>query len=108
MEWQECAGDSVVCGAAEIPISPPVSATARITSSGFIRRVGQTARAPAMGEADRRAADRAGVRAVWSEEWERSTSIPTWFIRRTALRPKPVNPASTRSLSPEPNALASL
>jgi hypothetical protein len=33
--------------AADIPITPPVSATARSTSSGFIRKVSQTARAPA-------------------------------------------------------------
>src|SRR5215813_11311036 len=42
-----CAAESVVCGAADIPITPPVSATARSTSSGFILAMSQTARAPA-------------------------------------------------------------
>src|SRR3972149_6089029 len=47
IECSGCSLEIVVCGAASMPITPPVSTTAPITSSGFIRSLGQRPRAPA-------------------------------------------------------------
>ena len=51
---------SVVCGAASIPMTPPFSAQAWITLSGFIRLVSQSARA-SVGDEDRLVAGGDGV-----------------------------------------------
>ena len=96
-----------MCGAADMPITPPVAATARSTSSGFIRGVSHTARAPAW-VMNTGASECSQVSsAVWSPECDRSMARPSWFIRRTARRPRWVRPASVTSLSPLPSALAS-
>ncbi len=107
IECRGCAADSVVCGAADIPITPPVSATARSTSSGFIRGVSQTARAPAWVMNTGRSLCAQVSRAVRLPEWDRSMASPSLFIRVTARRPSAVSPASFRSASPLPSALAS-
>ncbi len=102
-----CAADSVVCGAADIPMTPPVAATARSTSSGFIRAVFQTARAPACVMSTGFALASQVSSAVRSEEWDKSMASPSWFILVTARRPKAVSPPSLGSLRPLPSALAS-
>jgi hypothetical protein len=46
-QCREWAGEIVVCGAASMPRMPPRRAHSTSTSSGFIRDVGHTDRAPA-------------------------------------------------------------
>ncbi len=107
MVCRGCAADSVVCGAADIPITPPVPATARSTSSGFIREVPQTARAPACVMNTGWSLCRHTSSAVRSDEWETSMARPSWFIRVTARWPNAVSPPSVSSASPLPSELAS-
>jgi hypothetical protein len=107
MECRGCAADSVVCGAADIPMTPPVPATARSTSSGFMRGISQTARAPAWVMNTGRSLCSQVSRAVRSPAWDRSMARPSLFIRVTARRPNAVRPASLRSARPAPSALAS-
>jgi len=47
MECFGCFFVNVVCGAASIPMTPPLAAIALRTSSGFMRLVSQSERAPA-------------------------------------------------------------
>ncbi len=107
IECRGCAADSVVCGAADIPMTPPVPATARSTSSGFMRGMSQIARAPAWVMNTGRSLCSQVSRAVRSPAWDRSMARPSLFIRVTARRPNAVRPASVRSARPPPSALAS-
>jgi hypothetical protein len=99
---------SVVCAAAEIPMTPPFSAQARSTSSGFMRFVSHSARAPACVTKTGRSLRSIVSSDVRSPACERSIASPSRFIRRTACRPNSVSPASCSSRSPEPSAFASL
>jgi hypothetical protein len=107
MVCRGCAADSVVCGAADIPITPPVAATARSTSSGFIRGISQTARAPAWVMNTGRSLCSQVSSAVRSPAWDRSMARPSLFIRVTARRPNAVSPESETSARPPPRELAS-
>jgi len=107
IECRGCAADSVVCGAADIPMTPPVAATARSTSSGFMRGMSQTARAPAWVMNTGRSLRSQVSRAVRSPAWDRSMARPSLFIRVTARRPNAVSPQSRASARPPPSALAS-
>ena len=90
-----------------MPITPPVAATARSTSSGFIRGESHTARAPACVISTGAALAAQVSSAVRSEEWDRSMARPSWFIRRTARFPNEVSPPLTGSFRPLPSVLAS-
>ncbi|MDT4948394.1 MAG: hypothetical protein QOJ37_989 [Pseudonocardiales bacterium] len=97
-----------MCGAADMPMTPPVSATARSTASPFSRGMSHSARAPACvinTGASLRSQTSSPVR---SEECEMSIARPTAFIRATAWRPNRVNPPSRASDKPVPSALESL
>ena len=90
-----------------MPITPPPAAQARSTSSGFIRGVGHTDRAPAC-VMNTGLLDTSKVsRQVRSLEWETSIARPSLFIRSTARRPKTVSPPSPGSFSPLPSVLDS-
>lgn len=94
-------------GAASIPRTPPRSAHAASTSSGFIRGVGQTARAPACVTAIGLADASIASKQVRSLACETSMRMPSAFMRSTARRPNVVNPASRGSFRPLPKALES-
>ena len=102
------AGEIVVWGEASMPITPPVSATARSRSSGFSFRSSNSARAP---ECDRKtgAVERSQTCiAVTSPVCERSIAMPSRFMRRTASRPNDVRPPSPGSFRPPPSWFDSL
>ena len=79
-------------GAAEMPMTPPESATARSASSPLSRGMSHSARAPAwvMNTGAREAA--AVSIPVRSEACDTSIARPRSFIRRTARRPNAVSP----------------
>ena len=74
------------------PMTPPLSTTARMSSSVLLRRLSSMSKPTqlaglawvmAMGRSEYSTASR----EVCSPQWETSTSIPTWFISRITLRP---------------------
>ena len=83
-EWRACFSVSVVWGAASMPTTPPFSAHAFSTWSGFMRFVFQRARAPTWVMKIGFSLTSIVSRDVWSPECEMSMAIPSWFIRRTA------------------------
>ena len=89
-------------------MTPPFSAIAFRTSSGFIRLVFQSARAPACVMKMGFSLVAIVSSEVWSPECEMSIAIPSLFMRRTAWRPNSVNPPSRVSRRPLPSVLASL
>ena len=98
----------VVCGAASIPITPPLAAHASSTSSGASRFDSHRARAPMCDSTMGCSLHSMVSSVVWSPQWEQSMSIPSLFMRPTARRPNIVSPPSRGSFSPDPSALASL
>jgi hypothetical protein len=88
----------------QIPIIPPESQIAAITSSGLLRACGfgssaaQTVWLATTGLADAFAASR----LVRHPEWAQSGITPTRFISAIAARPKSLSPASLVSPHPSP------
>src|SRR6187402_2869732 len=98
----------VVPGAASIPMTPPRSAHARMTSSGLHLLIGHSSRDPEW-LMHTGAVEAAIVsRLVWSPAWLTSMRMPRRFIRSTARVPNPVSPPSVVSRQPDPSALDSL
>ena len=85
-----------------MPMTPPVFATRRISSSvalrGFGRSPPQAEWETITGLVDRAAASR----AVASLTWARSTTSPIRFISLTTSMPKWLSPVGFRSWHPSP------
>ncbi|MPN45687.1 hypothetical protein SDC9_193256 [bioreactor metagenome] len=91
-----------------MPMTPPLSAQALKTSSGFNLFISHNALAPIwLMNMGLLLAFIVSI-AVLSPVWDTSIAIPTLFMRSTAWRPKAVRPPSFFSFRPEPKEFDSL
>ena len=107
--WHRCSRcPPIKAGTLVMPTVPPLSAIARITSSGLQRwwwfRAAQAEWLATIGFCDTSAASR----QVCQPEWATSAITPTLFISAITARPKSLKPALAGSAQPSPIGLRRL